>query len=92
MERVLAVPVIGVDAQVFVAVFDADARYTRHLVPTEELDQETEVGPEGISMSLFIATDMREFMDEGEDEDVVAVVHAGGIAETHIDVLFVAGV
>ena len=78
-EGVLAVAVIGVDSEVFIAVFDADSRNALCLVLAEDLNKQSEVSPEGVGVALFIAADMREFVDKGKNEYVVAMILSGAI-------------
>ncbi len=74
VEATLAVSKVWVCSEVLMAVFDANALYPRRLVLTEYLYKQSEVSPESISMTLFVAANVSQFVDKCKYEYIVAVV------------------
>ena len=92
MEVVLAVSVVRVGAEVSVAILDTHTRNIRGLVLTEQLNKHAEVSPERISVTLFVAAHVSQLVDEGEDQDIVAVIFTLNVPEAHINELLSIGV
>ena len=92
MEVVLAVSEIRVYSEVLVAVFNADRIHSRGFVLAEYLYKQSEVSPESIGVAFLVASNMGEFVDEGEYKDVVVVVLTGAVPQAHIYILLVVGI
>ncbi len=56
---------------------------------TENLNEQTEISPERISMPVFVTAYMRKFVDESKYQDIVAVVLLLAIPQAHVYIFFV---